>query len=266
MAAIQGVFKRYEKKYLLTPEQYKIVLKCIEEHMEQDMYGLHTICNIYYDTDHFDLIRASIEKPLYKEKFRVRSYGVPGKEDQVFLEIKKKYDGIVYKRRIAAPLQNAQNYLQTEKEDAIGRTQILDEIDYMLHKVKPEPKVYIAYDRTAYYGKEDSELRVTFDTNMRFRDYDLDLAKGDYGKPILEGERYLMEVKLPGVMPLWMSHMFNDNNIFPTSFSKYGTCYTTDLIKKLEVQPVQQKITEASEEKNKEEKSVLKHTMEVKNV
>ncbi|MBQ8326259.1 MAG: polyphosphate polymerase domain-containing protein [Lachnospiraceae bacterium] len=234
MAPIQGVFKRYEKKYLLTPEKYQAVKTAIEAHMTQDIYGLHTICNIYYDTDTYELIRASIERPVYKEKFRVRSYGIPMTDSQVFLEIKKKFKGVVYKRRIAAPLSDAKAYLAKTDVSALPRSQILNEIDYMLDRVKPEPKVYIAYDRIAYYGNEDPNLRVTFDTNMRYRDYDLELDKGDYGKPILDEPFYLMEIKIPQVMPLWMTGILTQYQIYPTSFSKYGTCYKKDMLHKLD--------------------------------
>ena len=234
MAPIQGVFKRYEKKYLLTPEKYQAVKTAIEAYMTQDIYGLHTICNIYYDTDTYELIRASIERPVYKEKFRVRSYGIPTPDSQVFLEIKKKFKGVVYKRRIAAPLSKAKAYLTKNDVNALPRSQILNEIDYMLGRVKPEPKVYIAYDRIAYYGNEDPDLRVTFDTNMRYRDYDLDLDKGDYGNPILDEPLYLMEIKIPQVMPLWMTGILTQHQIYPTSFSKYGTCYKKDMLHKLD--------------------------------
>lgn len=240
MALIQGVFKRYEKKYLLTPEKYAAVKTAIEAYMTQDIYGLHTICNIYYDTDTYDLIRASIEKPVYKEKFRVRSYGIPGEESKVFLEIKKKYKGVVYKRRIAVPLTDAKTYLNSGNKEVLENSQILAEIDYMINKVKPAPKVYIAYDRIAYYGNDNPDLRVTFDTNMRYRDYDLELDKGDYGKPILEGEWYLMEIKIPQVMPMWMAKILTENEVYPTSFSKYGTCYKNDMLHKLDEQLKQQ--------------------------
>lgn len=229
MPAIQKIFKRYEIKYLLDAEEYNRVKSAMEEFMTQDIYGLHTICNIYYDTDQFTLIRHSIEKPVYKEKFRVRSYGVPKESDPVFLEIKKKYKGVVSKRRVVTTLNQARKYLQ-DKEDCIERSQILNEIDYIFQKENLVPKVYIAYDRIAYYGKENPEIRMTIDTNMRYREKDLDLSMGDYGEPILKDKKYLMEIKLPDAMPLWMSHILTKNKIYPISFSKYGTCYKDELI------------------------------------
>ena len=98
MATYQDVFARYEKKYKLTLSQYAALRRWLQDRMEVDSYGLHTICNIYYDTPDFQLIRTSLEKPVYKEKLRLRSYGVPGGDTPVFVELKKKLDGVVYKR------------------------------------------------------------------------------------------------------------------------------------------------------------------------
>ena len=226
---IQQNFKRLEKKYLLTPAQYNALLSGLKPYTEMDTYGQYTICNIYYDTDNFDLIRHSIEKPVYKEKLRLRSYGTPTDDQKVFVEIKKKFDHVVYKRRAVMPCAAAVNYLAgtgcPAKDD-----QICHEIDWFLKYYQPKPKVFIAYDRVALAGIEDSELRVTFDTNLRWRDYDLDLRLSDHGKPILPQGRILMEIKIPGTAPLWLSHLLSTLGVFPTSFSKYGTCYKQNLV------------------------------------
>ena len=171
MAIYQDVFKRYEKKYMMDRTQYEAIREALDERMEPDQFGRSTICNIYYDTDQFDLIRASLEKPAYKEKLRLRSYGVPDGDSTVFLELKKKYQGIVYKRRTQMTLREAQEYLEEgrrPREDS----QILREIDYFLQYYTLYPKVMIAYDRVALYGKEDPALRVTFDEKIRWRDWD----------------------------------------------------------------------------------------------
>ncbi|MBU3803474.1 MAG: polyphosphate polymerase domain-containing protein [Candidatus Cellulosilyticum pullistercoris] len=218
------VFERVEKKYLLTREKYNLLLEAMEPYMSIDSYGKHTIGNVYYDTDTYELISRSIEKPKYKEKFRVRSYGIPKEEDKVFLEIKKKYKGIVYKRRVSMTLKEAEDYLEKgirpKKEG-----QILKEIDYFLSFYKPTPKVYLAYDRMAYFGKENKDIRITFDHNIRSRQCNMNLAEGDYGTPILDEYHYLMEIKVPGAMPLWLSKILSDLEIYPTSFSKYGNVY-----------------------------------------
>lgn len=230
MAGYQEVFKRYEKKYLLNENQYHMLKKRLEDRMTVDQYGLHTICNIYYDTPDFQLIQSSLEKPDYKEKLRVRSYGVPNEETMVFVEIKKKFDGVVYKRRVSMKLKEANRYLATGKH-AGKNSQITNEIDWVLNRYGLAPAVYIAYDRLALFGKEDPNVRVTFDRNIRFREEKLDLSQGSIGTPVIDPGLILMEVKIPGVMPLWMSKMFSELEIFPTSFSKYGMCYKKFLSK-----------------------------------
>lgn len=222
--ATNFVFERIEKKYLLTREKYNLLLEAIEPYMSVDDYGKHTIGNVYYDTDTYELISRSIEKPKYKEKFRVRSYGIPKEEDKVFLEIKKKYKGIVYKRRVSMTLKEAEDYLdkgiKPQKEG-----QILKEIDYFMSFYKLTPKVYLAYDRVAYFGKENKDVRITFDHNIRSRQCNMSLAEGDYGTPLLDDYHYLMEIKVPGAMPLWLSKILSDLEIYPASFSKYGNVY-----------------------------------------
>lgn len=218
------VFERIEKKYMLTRDKYNLLLEALEPYMSADSYGQHTIGNIYYDTDTYELIRQSIEKPKYKEKLRLRSYGVPQEDSTVFLEIKKKYNGVVYKRRISLTLAEAEAYLnkgiRPNKE-----SQILREIDYFISYYNPKPKLYLAYDRVAYFGKENLDVRITFDHNIRSREYELSLGKGDHGTPLLEDYNYLMEIKVPGAMPVWLAQILCDLEIYPTSFSKYGNIY-----------------------------------------
>lgn len=223
-------FKRVEKKYILTPAQYNALYKGMMPYMKKDEYGQYTICNIYYDTDNFELIRTSIEKPVYKEKLRLRSYGTPTDSENVFVEIKKKYDHVVYKRRAFIPCNDAVKYLAGNAFPQ-NPDQIWQEIGWFLKSYQPKPKVFISYDRIALAGIENSELRVTFDTNVRWRDYDLDLRMGNYGEAILSGDQILMEIKIPQAVPLWLCHLLSKLNIRPTSFSKYGTCYRTHLFK-----------------------------------
>lgn len=228
---VQQSFQRVEKKYLLTPGQYEALLEGMEPHMKADKYGRYTICNIYYDTDNFELIRTSLEKPIYKEKLRLRSYGTPDDGQKVFVEVKKKFDHVVYKRRVVMPCAEAVSYLEgggRPSEDG----QICHEIDWFLRCYPLKPRVFIAYDRVAYAGVENGDLRITFDTDLRWRDYDLDLRKGDHGAPILPEDRVLMEIKIPGTAPMWLSHLLSENGIFPTSFSKYGTCYKENLLRR----------------------------------
>ena len=181
--AIQCCFERYEKKYCLTLSQQRFLLERMTPYMKKDAYGEYTICNIYYDTDAFRLICASLEKPIYKEKLRVRSYGVPQEDGKVFVELKKKFDGVVYKRRITTGIQNVEPFLSgelpSENFGQIGR-----EIGYFQSFYHTVPKVFIGYDRLAFAGIDDPQLRITFDTNLRWRDTDVDLRLGDHGAPI----------------------------------------------------------------------------------
>jgi hypothetical protein len=223
MSGIQSCFKRYEKKYLLNYDQYMAVKKGMAPYMTADRFSNYTICNIYYDTPTWDLIRTSLEKPVYKEKLRVRSYGPVSHSDNVFIEIKKKYDGVVYKRRVTMRAIEAERFLKGAKPK--DESQIHREIEYFMDLYKPEPKVFIGYDREAYAGKENSELRITFDTNLRYREHDVDLRAGDHGRLLLPEDTILMEIKIPGTAPLFLADLLSENNITSTSFSKYGTYY-----------------------------------------
>jgi hypothetical protein len=224
MSEIQTSFKRYEKKFLLTPQQYDAIQPEFQQYMAEDAYGLHTICNIYYDTPTYALIRASVEKPAYKEKFRLRSYGIPTDDSTIFAEIKKKCNGIVYKRRVAAPRAPMEAFLAGADLEG-ENVQIQREIRWMLGLYQPDPKVFLAYDRRAFAGREDPELRVTFDWNIRWRTTDLSLYAGDAGQPVLDRDLIVMEVKLTDAAPLWLARLLSEHQIYPTTFSKYGRCY-----------------------------------------
>ena len=169
----------------------------MSEYVKMDRYGPGTICNIYYDTPKFDLICRSIEKPAYKDKLRMRSYGTPGEKDEVYIELKKKWQGIVYKRRIQMILNEARNYLDHGIRPKM-ESQILNEIDYFLNFYKPERKKYIAYDRIAWMGILDKDVRITFDSNIRYREDELDLEAGDTGYSLMDSNLILMEIKVPG--------------------------------------------------------------------
>lgn len=224
-ADTQMVFQRYEIKYLLTRKQREKMMAAMKPYMALDQYGHSTIRNIYYDTDTYRLIRASLEKPVYKEKLRVRSYKLAGPEEEVFVELKKKFDSVVYKRRISLPRQCAAEYLAGREQPPM-ETQITEEIDYFLQFYKTlVPKVFLSYEREAYFTKEPSEFRVTFDENILWRETDLSLGKGVYGEAILNPGEVLMEIKTPGNLPFWMVNVLSEEKIRRTAFSKYGTAY-----------------------------------------
>lgn len=221
----QGVFERYEKKYMLGPELFQTVQKALEGYMQLDEYGLSTICSVYFDNDNFDLIRRSIDKPVYKEKLRLRCYGkTVGDDDKVFIEIKRKYNGVVFKRRISARYKPAREYL-FEGGPCPQDSQIAREIDWFIDFYKPRPATLVCYDRLAYYGLEDHDFRVTFDLNVRCRSDRLTLHEGDDGTRIIPEGYAIMEIKTTGAIPLWLCRVLSENKIYPTSFSKYGTYY-----------------------------------------
>ena len=224
------VFNRYEHKYMLDRKTYEKVIEVMDQHMELDSHNEnhkpYTIANIYYDTADDHLIRASLQKPKYKEKLRLRAYGVPKKDSKVFLDIKKKYNGIVNKRRTTLKLKEAYEFVSSGKKPNLKdymNAQVLEEINYFLKVYDLTPKLYLAYDRIAYFEKGNPDLRISFDTNIRSRRYDVRLEAGDYGELLLDGDVYLMEVKTSLAKPLWLVHMMTDLDIKRTSFSKYGT-------------------------------------------
>ena len=222
--AYQAVFKRYELKYLLTAEQKERLLQVMQPYMALDQYGRTTIRNIYFDTENYRLIRRSIEKPVYKEKLRIRSYRKAEKKDKVFVELKKKYDGVVYKRRISMPLQQAMDWVcngVAAPDSQIGR-----EIEYFRNYYTGlRPAVYLSYEREAFYSKDGSDFRVTFDENIRARQDDLSLDTEPGGKALLPENTVLMELKTGGAIPLWMTRELTRLKIYKASFSKYGKAY-----------------------------------------
>ena len=224
----QMVFQRYEIKFLLTRKQKEGILKAMEPYMELDAYGRSTIRNIYYDTDNYRLVRKSLEKPVYKEKLRVRSYSAAEPEDKVFVELKKKYKGVVYKRRIEMHYAEAMDFLCGDAP--CPDKQIAREIDYAL-RFYPElrPSFGIFCERTAYAENGGGDLRLTIDENLRYRTRDLDLLRGTYGDPILPAGKCIMELKTPHTLPLWLAALLDEHKVFPTSFSKYATAYNIEL-------------------------------------
>lgn len=224
------VFNRFEKKYFVKEEQMTRVLSEIEKHMTPDKNNLnretYSICNIYFDTENDDLIRTSLSKPVYKEKVRLRTYGVPKKDDIAFLEIKKKVQGLVNKRRTKIKIQDAYRFIENGGKIGVEQymnVQVLRELSFMTQKYKLYPKVMIAYDRMAYFEKQNPDLRVSFDTNIRSRRNYLKLEEGTQGEPLLEAGTWLMEIKTAKAMPLWLTGLLSGEQIRQVSFSKYGT-------------------------------------------
>ncbi|MDR1669919.1 MAG: polyphosphate polymerase domain-containing protein [Oscillospiraceae bacterium] len=229
-----NIFKRYEKKYLVTREQGCALQEHFLQHMEADQYGSYLVQNLYFDTENWDAIRESVAKPVYKEKMRLRCYGLPKQGTDFFLELKKKYKGIVYKRRIAIP---AVSLTDKTVRDAVSAqpSQIARELEFYMKSNAVSEKVYIAYHRIALAGAEDEGLRVTFDTDICFRTDCLDFRHPYVGVPILPRNNMLMEIKTLGGMPMWMTRILSENKIYPAAFSKYGACYTDHILGQSEI-------------------------------
>ncbi|OUQ58750.1 hypothetical protein B5E58_06090 [Tyzzerella sp. An114] len=221
----KNTFERFEIKFILNLNQYNEIKNVLYKYMKGDEYGNSTICNVYYDTPDKLIIRRSLEKPVYKEKLRVRSYGVSDKNNNVFVELKKKYKGIVYKRRTEMTLQQSELYLGGDINFEKS-SQIMNEIDYFIKFYKNiEPSIFISYEREAFFGKYDDSFRITFDRNIIWRDYDISLDKGVYGNKLIDENTVLMEVKTSEGIPLWLLKILSRNHIYKTSFSKYGNAY-----------------------------------------
>ena len=221
-----SIFERYETKYLLNKRQRLFLEQVIGGRMRPDEHGESTICNIYYDTPDYLLARRSLEKPVYKEKIRMRSYGPVYGETEVFLELKKKYDGIVYKRRISLPLKCAEDYMDGRcvmpASSQIGR-----EIDWFCKSYGSlMPAAHISYDRNAWFDRSDPELRITMDRNILWQTEDCSLSTLPFGHSLLSAGESLMEIKTASAIPMWLVSLLNEAEIRPTSFSKYGMAYT----------------------------------------
>ena len=250
---MQSIFKRYEKKYVITKEQGDVLQELIARYMSVDRDGEYLVQNLYYDTANWDVIRESIEKPLYKEKLRLRFYNNYNPLSQGFLELKKKYDNVVYKRRIAFSLGEIKTRCIREivtehavlAAHAANDSQISKEIKFFLQNKNVSEKIFIVYKRTAYNSINADNLRISFDRDIFFNLNAPVLtqrlaAEGtdfshDKSCQILDKNHLVMEIKTSGAVPLWLSHALSENKIFPVSFSKYGACFVNHILKRQDI-------------------------------
>ncbi len=226
------VFKRYELKYLMDEEQTAAVYRALSEHMALDGYGHSSIRNIYFDTEDFLLARRSISKPMYKEKLRFRSYGAVERDGTVFVELKKKYDSVVYKRRLAMPLDEAMEWFSSP--DAAGpHSQIGEEIGFLRRRYPGlHPAMLLTYEREAYYARDGSDLRITIDTNVQARLDDVDLTRGPGGHEVLPEGYTLMEIKTLYGYPPWLNRVLSGSRLYKSSFTKYGNAYKQMVVRR----------------------------------
>jgi hypothetical protein len=219
-------FQRYEQKYLLSPVQYHAVSDLLREYAYTDNYGLSTIYSLYYDTPSFAIARKSTDKSTYKEKLRLRTYGIPQPGDTIHWELKKKLQGITYKQRISLPFTPASLEFNEDTH-----TLVCNEIRWFLTYYKPIPQCLISYERLAFQSREHTNLRITFDAQVRFRASDLDFSHGPSGMLLLDENRFLMEIKTDRSIPLFLSTYLTQLNLFPVSYSKYRMAFEQILYK-----------------------------------
>lgn len=240
-----NVFRRYEKKFPMDAQTVERLLPVLREHMEPDKFCVngqtYHICNLYFDTEGDDVIRESLQHPYYKEKLRLRSYGPPQSDNaSVFLELKKKVNGIVTKRRAKLRWGEAKAFLKTGEippEASYMKRQVLGEIDYYLSHKDVAPTTLIRYDRMAWFDRSDSSFRLTFDSNLRHQRGRIHFSDPAAGEPLFPPEFRLMEVKVSNAYPLWFARLLSQEGIRRHSFSKYGVAYKTHLLDQLPEPP-----------------------------
>ena len=215
-------FKRHEIKYLITINQYINLMNYLSDKVEKDVFYKSAIYNVYYDTDNFELIRKSIEKPIYKENLRIRSYDKPTLDSSVYVELKKKYDHIVYKKREKI----AYKYVLNNSFFECVETQIYKEIKYFNGFYDGlTPKMFLLYEREAYYFKTDKQIRITFDTNIKYHTENVNLLPSISDIKLLPNNLVSMELKVPFSISYDLAKYLSSEEIFKTPFSKYGTAY-----------------------------------------
>ena len=224
------LFQRHELKYLIDENQRSALEAAFAGKMSPDPYGESTVCNVYYDTPDYRLIRTSLEKPVYKEKLRARSYGPAAPDSMTFLELKKKYSGVVYKRRIELPARQTEEYFSGT--GCLPEGQISREIEYFRRFYGDlQPMLYLCYDRNGFFSEENRDLRVTFDRRICWRQEGLGLTSPAGGQELLSREQSLMEIKVLNAIPFWLVSLLSRYNIRQISFSKYGEAYKTILVR-----------------------------------
>jgi len=225
-----NIFRRVEQKYLITSAQYDALMEALGDKLVKDEYFYNDIYNLYLDAPDHRLIIQSIEKPMYKEKFRVRSYGLAENEDsKVYLEIKKKFDGTSHKRRISMTLGEFYKYMEKGNRPKNANPITLAELDYDFEKYNLQPSILINYERYSYYFRGNKDLRITFDHNVKYRVKKPDLTNGDDMHPIIDKDMYIMEIKSLDSLPIKLSQLLAILKIYPRGFSKPKNAYLKSL-------------------------------------
>lgn len=224
---------RTEKKYLADRSVIDSFIAGISPHMAEDLYFRQRIHNVYFDNDNNEVIRHSLEKQEFKEKLRLRGYEIKGRLcPYVYLELKKKFKGVVYKRRLMLPPEEGRKVLSGTREEVyalLGESPVGQEIRAYMERTGCYPKQYLSYERFSYRGKDDGELRITIDTGLKSRESSLSLGAAAEDESYWEEQKYIIEIKATSGMPLWLVHLLTSLGLYPVSFSKYGKIYLKKL-------------------------------------
>lgn len=225
---MKSTFNRIEKKYIIDQSKYELLTRAFNQHLNDDFKNHETykISNVYYDTEDNLLIKKSIAKPKFKQKLRLRAYGKANDDSIIFLEIKKKINGYVNKRRTKIKVSEARDLVENNLLPDIHEyhnEQVLKEIQYFTKQYLLKPAVYLYYEREVFSSLDKDGLRITFDKNIRTRRNHVDITDLSDASLLLEGNLYVLEIKTNSNMPFWLTETLNELEIFSTSFSKYGS-------------------------------------------
>ena len=230
------IFSRREQKYLITQWQYLQLVENILPYMRPDKYGVegrYSVTSLYFDNDDQDIYFETKNKLKYRQKLRLRVYDDTDRNGTAFFEVKQKHNKVVNKRRLVMPLSEAYRYLNNDAEELssyeTSNGQVLKEIDHFKRFYDLQPEMIVSYNRHAFHGVTDPELRITFDLDLKCRNEDLALENGSYGHNFIDENLVVLEVKVNDSVPLWLTRHLQDLDCEQRSASKF--CTSTELLK-----------------------------------
>lgn len=235
------IFQRYELKYLIPFDKYKAIAKALIDSGKMrydkfgDGYGRYNIVSLYFDSDDKKIYYETRNKLRFRQKLRLRVYDNATINSPAFLEVKQKFNKVVNKRRTKIKLADAYDYIKFGRNSENGleeynpsNPQILEEVEAFRSLYDLKPRLVVSYDRQAFHGIEDPDLRVTFDYNLTTRDDNLRIEDGPYGMYFVDPNLSVMEVKVSQSVPFWLARLLSEYECPRKSVSKF--CTSTDLL------------------------------------
>lgn len=224
------IFSRYELKYLISYETYLAFAEQLSQKMKNDQFGnmgKYNIISLYFDSDDHTIYYETRNNLPFRQKLRLRIYNNATLDTVSFLELKQKFNRVVNKRRTKLKLGDAYQYLEQYNSDdiSVSNRQIMAEVDSFRSLYRLKPELIVSYDRHAFIGVEEEDLRVTFDYNLRCRKDDLRIESGPHGMRFVDPHLVVMEVKVTHSVPLWLSRLLSDYACPRKSVSKYCTSF-----------------------------------------